>query len=134
MSNPGDRSLGPLVPQPSIKSLALAPCLETLLRPNRYLSTYLHSAIGENTEKEKVGEVFHYFTKAGVAAINLTDSYLQVGDTILFQGVTTNFSQKVESLQIENAAVQRAELGQSVGIKVKERVREKDLVYRILQE
>ena len=84
-------------------------------------------------EKEKVGEVFHYFTKAGVAAINLTDSYLQVGDTILFQGVTTNFTQKVESLQIENEVVQRAEIGQSVGIKVSERVREKDFVYRILQ-
>ena len=85
-------------------------------------------------EKEKVGEVFHYFTKAGVAAINLTDGYLEVGDTILFQGITTNFTQKIESLQIENAVVQRAELGQSVGIKVKERVREKDFVYRILQE
>ena len=85
-------------------------------------------------EKEKVGEVFHYFTKAGVAAINLTDSYLQVGDTILFQGVTTNFTQKVESMQIENTPVQRAEMGQSIGIKVNERVREKDFVYRVLQE
>ena len=82
--------------------------------------------------KEKVGEVFHYFTRAGVAAINLTDSYLQVGDTILFQGVTTNFTQKVETLQIENASVQRAERGQSVGTKVIERVREKDFVYRVL--
>ena len=85
-------------------------------------------------EKEKIGEVFHYFTKAGVAAIKLTDSYIQVGETILFQGITTNFTQKVESLQIENTAVQRAELGQSVGIKVSERVREKDFVYRVLQE
>ncbi len=85
-------------------------------------------------EKEKVGEVFHYFTKAGVAAINLTDSFLQVGDTILIQGVTTNVTQKVESLQIENTPVQRAEKGQSVGTKVAERVREKDLVYRVVQE
>jgi len=85
-------------------------------------------------EKEKIGEVFHYFTKAGVAAIKLTDSYLQVGDTIMFQGVTTNFTQKVESLQIENTPVQRAEIGQSVGIKVSERVREKDLVYRVVPE
>jgi len=85
-------------------------------------------------EKEKVGEVFHYFTKAGVAAINLTDSFLQVGDTILIQGVTTNVTQKVESLQIENTPVQRGEKGQSVGTKVSERVREKDLVYRVVQE
>jgi putative protease len=85
-------------------------------------------------EKEKVGEVFHYFTKAGVAAINLTDSYLQVGDTVLMQGVTTNLTQKVESMQVENTPVQRAEMGQSVGIKVSEKVREKDLVYRVIQD
>lgn len=85
-------------------------------------------------EKEKIGEVFHYFTKVSVAAIKLTDSYLQVGDMILFQGVTTNFTHKVDSMQIENAQVQRAEIGQSVGIKVPERVREKDLVYRVIQE
>jgi translation initiation factor IF-2 len=85
-------------------------------------------------EKEKVGEVFHYFTKAGVAAINLTDSYLQIGDTVLIQGVTTNLTQKVESMQVENTPVQRAEMGQSVGIKVSDKVREKDLVYRVVQE
>jgi len=85
-------------------------------------------------EKEKVGEVFHYFTKAGVAAINLTDSYLQVGDTVLIQGVTTNLTQKVESMQVENTPVQRAEKGLSVGIKVGEKVREKDLVYRVIQD
>jgi translation initiation factor IF-2 len=85
-------------------------------------------------EKEKVGEVFHYFTKAGVAAINLTDSYLQVGDTVLIQGVTTNLTQKVESMQVENTPLQRAETGQSVGIKVSEKVREKDLVYRVIQD
>ncbi len=94
----------------------------------------MHSDLGVLMEKEKIGEVFHYFTKVGVAAIKLTDSYLQVGDTILFQGVTTNFTQKVDSMQIENKQVERAELGQSVGIKVTERVREKDLVYRVLQE
>ena len=85
-------------------------------------------------EKEKVGEVFHYFTKAGVAAINLTDSYLQVGDTVLIQGVTTNLTQKAESMQVENTPVQRAETGQSVGIKVSEKVREKDFVYRVIQD
>jgi translation initiation factor IF-2 len=85
-------------------------------------------------EKEKVGEVFHYFTKAGVAAINLNDSYLQVGDTVLIQGVTTNLTQKVESMQVENMPVQRAEMGQSVGIKVSEKVREKDFVYRVIQD
>ena len=85
-------------------------------------------------EKEKVGEVFHYFTKAGVAAINLKDSYLQVGDTVLIQGVTTSLTQKVESMQVENMPVQRAEMGQSVGIKVSEKVREKDFVYRVISD
>lgn len=82
-------------------------------------------------EKQKIGEVFHYFSKAGVAAINLTDGDLQIGDTILVQGMHTNFSQTVESIQIEHESVQKAVRGQSIGVKVKERVREKDVVFKI---
>ncbi len=81
-------------------------------------------------EREKIGEVFHYFSKLGVAAIRLTDGDLKVGDTIQVQGPTTNLTQVVDSMQIEAQAVQGATKGQSVGLKVKEKVRERDLVYR----
>lgn len=82
-------------------------------------------------ERMKVGEVFHYFGKIGVAAIRLTDGPLAIGDTIVVQGPTTNLSQVVETMQIEHANVSRAERGQEVGVQVKDRVREKDLVYRV---
>ena len=82
-------------------------------------------------EREKIGEVFHYFSKIGVAAIRLTDGDLKVGDTIQVQGPTTNLTQVVDSMQIEQQSVEAATRGQSVGLKVKEKVRERDLVYRM---
>ena len=80
-------------------------------------------------ERAKVGEVFHYFSKLGVAAIRLTDGGLKVGDTIRVQGPTSNVTQTVDSMQIEQDAVKAATKGQSVGLKMKDKVREKDLVY-----
>ncbi|MBI5253725.1 MAG: translation elongation factor-like protein, partial [Euryarchaeota archaeon] len=56
---------------------------------------------------------------------------LSVGDNIRIKGATTDFEQKVESMQIEHASVQKAESGTSIGIKVKDRVRPNDVVYKI---
>ena len=84
-------------------------------------------------ERQKVGEVFHFFGKIGVAAIRLTDGALAVGDTVQIQGPTTNVEQKVDALQIEHANVSRADRGQEVGMKVQERVREKDFVFKIVR-
>lgn len=83
-------------------------------------------------EEEKIGKVIKYFAKAGVAAIELTDGTLSVGDTIRIKGHTTDFQQKVESIQIENKPVEKADIGQAVGIKVIERVRDKDEVYKVI--
>lgn len=80
---------------------------------------------------EKIGRVFTYFAKIGVAGIELTDGALAVGDNIEIQGATTNIKQKVESMQIENSAVKKADKGASVGIKVNDRVRPNDAVYKI---
>ncbi len=82
-------------------------------------------------EREKIGEVFHYFSKLGVAAIRLTDGGLKVGNTVQIQGPTTNLTQVVDSIQIEQTPMMSASKGQSVGIRVKDKVREKDLVYRV---
>jgi len=77
----------------------------------------------------EVGRVTHFFTKIGVAVIELT-APLAVGDRIAIKGPTTDFEQAVESMQIEHNNVQRAEAGQSIGLKVAQRVREKDMVYK----
>lgn len=82
-------------------------------------------------DRVKVGEVFHYYPKIGVAAIRLTDGDLSVGDTIQIQGPSTNLTEHVETMQIEHADVPQARKGQEVGVKVKDRVREKDLVYKV---
>ena len=84
------------------------------------------------TEKElvEIGKVTHFFTKISVAIVELTDT-LSVGDTILIKGPTTSVEQKVDSMQIEHENVQKATRGQSIGLKVDDRVREHDVVYRV---
>jgi len=76
------------------------------------------------------GKVTHYYKAIGVAAVEVTD-FLEVGNTIHIKGHTTDFEQKIESMQIEHKSVERAEKGQLVGLKVKDYVREHDLVYRV---
>ena len=77
----------------------------------------------------EVGHVSHFFTKINVAVIEL-GAPLAVGDTILIKGPTTDFEQVVGSMQIEHENIERAEAGQSIGLKVEQRVRERDIVYR----
>jgi putative protease len=84
------------------------------------------------TEERSVGIVIQYFAKPEVAAIQLTDGEIKVGDTLRFKGTTTNFEQKIESMQIDRVPVQNAKAGQSVGIKVKERVRQHDKVFIVV--
>lgn len=80
---------------------------------------------------EKVGEVSHYFTRINVAVIELT-APLRIGDQIAIKGMTTNFEQTIESMQIEHESIKEAGEGDSIGLKVEERVREGDVVYKIL--
>lgn len=82
-------------------------------------------------EEEVVGEVFKYFAKPGVAAINMTQGTIKIGDTIHIKEATTDLTQKIESMEIDNVKVEKAEKGQSVGIKVIDRVRPNDVVYRV---
>jgi len=82
-------------------------------------------------ELEEVGRVSHFFTKISVAVVELT-STLSVGDRIVIKGPTTDFEQTINSMQIEHENVKVAKAGQSIGLKVDERVRENDTVYKIL--
>jgi putative protease len=83
-------------------------------------------------EEKKIGEVIKYFGKIGVAAIRLTEGPLKVGDTIHLVGHTTDLTQMVDSMQIENQNVQEAGPGADLGIRTKEKVREHDVVYKVL--
>jgi putative protease len=81
-------------------------------------------------KEQRIGVVSHYYTRLGVAAIIMEDE-LSVGDTIHIKGHTTDFIQKVESIQLEHKNINKAIKGQDVGIKVKEHAREYDVVYRV---
>jgi len=80
---------------------------------------------------EEVGKVAHYYSKISVAVVELK-GLLKVGDRITVKGMTTDFEQTVESMQIEHVNVKEAKEGDSIGLKVKDRVRPTDIVYKII--
>jgi len=79
-----------------------------------------------------IGSVTLFFAKPCVAAIEITSGSLSVGDTVRIKGATTDFEQKVESMEIDRKPVPSVAAGQSVGIKVKDRVRQHDKVFKLL--
>ncbi|HEV8307619.1 MAG TPA: translation elongation factor-like protein [Methylomirabilota bacterium] len=81
--------------------------------------------------EEKVGTITGYYAHLGVAVVHLTDGDLRVGDQIRIRGHTTDFAQPVESLQVEHQAVEQAQRGAEVALKVQERVRRHDQVFRV---
>jgi translation elongation factor EF-Tu-like GTPase len=83
-------------------------------------------------EKKEIGRISHYFRGPGVAAIVLTDE-LKIGNTISIQGHTTDFEIVITSMQVEHESIEHAKSGDNVGIKVPERVREHDVVFRITE-
>ena len=78
----------------------------------------------------EVGKVMDFFARPVVAGIDMTGT-LKVGDTIHIAGHTTDIEMVVESMQINNASVGEAKKGDSVGIKVPDRVRAGDTVYKV---
>jgi hypothetical protein len=80
----------------------------------------------------EIGKVTHYFSKIGVAAILITQDKLCVGDTIHVKGHTSDFTQKVDSMQIDNKPVTEAGVGQSVGLRVPDHAREHDQVFKVV--
>ena len=79
----------------------------------------------------EIGNITHFFSKINVAVVELTLP-LAVGDRILVKGPSTDFEQTVESVQIDRKAIPRAEGGQSIGLKLAQPAKEKDVVYKKL--
>lgn len=80
--------------------------------------------------EEEIGRVTHYFNKIGVAAIELSGT-MAVGDTIHVKGHTSDWTQEVDSMQIEHDSVQSAGAGDSVGIRVPGHAHVHDVVYKV---
>ncbi len=81
--------------------------------------------------EERVGIVTHYFNHLSVAILKLESGALRVGDTIHIKGHTSDFYQRVESMEIDHVHVNEARPGQSFGVKVKDHAREHDAVYKV---
>jgi translation elongation factor EF-Tu-like GTPase len=77
-----------------------------------------------------IGTVDHYFKDIGVAGVALS-GYLKVGDRIHVQGHTTDFEQTVDSIEVEHEGLAEVASGQSIGIKVPERCRAGDHVFKL---
>lgn len=84
--------------------------------------------------EEKVGEVMKFFAKPSVAAVKITQGQLDIGDTIKFVGHTTDISDTVESIEVDNKKVDKAVPGDFIGIKVSGRVRPGDEVFKVIAE
>ncbi len=81
--------------------------------------------------EKKIGVVTHYFAKISVATLKITDGELRVGDTIHVKGHTSDFTQTVDSMQVEHGSVELARAGDEVGLKTAEYVREHDSVFQV---
>ena len=83
-------------------------------------------------EREQIGRVTHYYSKIGVAII-LLENFLKTGERIAVVGSTTDLEQDVKSMQVEHENIAEAKAGDLVGLKVKDKVREGDTVYKLFQ-
>ena len=81
--------------------------------------------------ERKVGEVVKYFVKPGVAAVKIPGGEAEIGDTLKFTGHTTDVTMPLDSIEVNNQKVPRAAAGDYVGIKVVDRVRPGDEVFKI---
>ena len=85
------------------------------------------------TSLEEIGIITHYFPHVEAAVIKLTKGSLSQGDEIILKGHTTDFKEKIVSMQLDRAPITSASQGQEIGIKVKSRVREHDTVYKVIR-
>ncbi len=85
----------------------------------------------EKKEGKLVGKVTHYFSNIGVAVIDLSSPLSQGDEIRIVGGQETDFNQKVDSMQVDHESVEKAKKGDSVGLKVSEKVREGYEVYKI---
>ncbi|MFX0079328.1 MAG: translation elongation factor-like protein [Candidatus Hermodarchaeota archaeon] len=86
--------------------------------------------MSEQATRTPIGKVMNYYSKISVAVVELS-APLKKGDKIAIEGATTEFTQAVKSMQIDRQDINSAKAGQAIGLKVKDRVRIGDTIYRI---
>ncbi len=103
--------------------------IKTYVKKFKYYDVFKKQG-GGILEEKPIGKITHYYNKIGVAVVELKDK-LKVGDEIHIKGTSTDFKQKVESIQVEHENIKEAKKGDSIGLKVTEPIKEHDIVYRL---
>jgi len=80
----------------------------------------------------EVGVIIKFLAKPGVAAIKVTKDTIKRGDILKYKGHTTDFTEEVRSMEIDNQSVDEAKVGDTIGVTVEGRVRERDIVYKVV--
>jgi len=83
--------------------------------------------------EEQVAVIVKFFVKPSVAALEVTNGTIKKGDILRYKGHTTDFTEEISSMEIDNQVVDEVKVGDLVGVKVKERVRENDKVYKVVE-
>ena len=83
--------------------------------------------------EEQVAVIVKFFKKPSVAALEVTNGTIKKGDILRYKGHTTDFTEEISSMEIDNQVVDEVKVGDLVGVKVKERVRENDKVYKVVE-
>jgi len=83
-------------------------------------------------EEKLIGKIVHYYTNIGVGIVELADK-LNVGDKIHVKGASTDFEQTIDSMQVEHQNVETAKAGESIGVKMNEKIRENDEVFKVIE-
>ena len=113
------------------KGLKRKPVRKKKTAPKSKKKTVKKAAKTPKLPAEPVGRVTHYFPHVKATAVMIERDGIRAGDTLYFKGHTTNFKQKVVSMQVEHQPVERASPGDEIGIRVNSRTREHDLVFKL---
>jgi putative protease len=84
--------------------------------------------------EKRIGEVVKFFTKPSVAAVKIEEGEISVGDSIKFVGHTTDFIDVINSMEVDNKSVEKAVAGDFIGVKVSDRVRPGDEVFKVIPD
>jgi putative protease len=84
--------------------------------------------------EDLIGSVMHFFKGPSVAVVKVTEGEVAVGDEIHFVGHTTDFTERVTSMEVDHKKVERAAVGDEIAIQVVDRARPHDQVYKVLAE
>lgn len=87
----------------------------------------------QKKQLEAIGKVTHYFPKVKAGVVKMTKGKLALGDSIHIKGHTTDFKQTVHSIQLNHVPLKEATKGQEIGLAVKSRVRQNDILYKLAE-